>query len=541
MSVTHTHDTSLVHAHHSDLISSVSSVSSSSDNTAFEPNSGILTPFASAADALVARLRLEAGLGVPTINLFLNVLRHPCFNLEELTIQNASEIDATVASHRNELQRERGQNTSTTIKRDKDSDTSKDTKLPREIPYPILESILDCIASDQDLVDEPVQYQIPLIDVVERQRGDCLRNMSLVHRSWTALSQQRLAERVVARTPSQLIRLLRNPLPGRHTRELIVSLGDVWNHGYHPEGSDVPARPGDVETDLCNLIKRLPQLKKLTVKESGLREDMILPVISTLSNLESLSWHCAHGYPSCDFSHLAETLRVLPQLHSLEISGWSFHAASGATGSPLLSPLSVLRICVSPGDMQLNRIGWLLQSLASDGRKTELTLDITLIGTLSMTEVFRHFPKVQKVLANLDSLHLINKGGFVEYNLAQARILLQTCSSLRNLHVQGQTAPISEFIDIVPSTTEEIRFSWFDMWMSPWNLVEQHIPQLVKSEHMSQLKKITVYNYEIPFYRAPIEDGGEPVEHPCPMAQAACDTKNIELDFWSKPPDWRNA
>ena len=525
---------------HSHSLQSIPASSSSRDldNTAFEPNSGILTPFSSTADALIARLRLEAGLGVPTINLFLDVLKHPSFKSEELTIRDAAEIDTTVSLYRKDLQRERGRNTPVPKRTVQQKQMAT---ISRELPYPVLECILDCIAKDQDLVDEPLQYQIPLVDVVERQRGECLRSMALVHRTWTGLSQQRLSERLVARTPSQLIRLLRSPLPGRHTQELIISLGDVWNHGYHFEGSDSPARPGDVEADLCNLLRRLPQLRKLTIKESGLREDMVLPMISTLSTLESLSWHCAHGYPSCDFSHLADALRVLPRLNSLEISGWSFHATSDVTGGSLLSPLSELRICVSPGDMQLTRVGWLLQALASDGRKTSLTLDITLIGTLSIEEVFRHFPGAQEALAKLDSLHLINKGGFVEFNLTQARFLLQACTSIRHLHIQGQTAPITEFIDILPLTIEELCFSWFDMWMSPWNLVERHIPDLVRSKRSSQLKKITIFNYEIPFYRAPVEENGEPVQHPCPNAQEACDESKIELDLWSKPPDWRNV
>ena len=520
---------------------SASSVASSTSLllTAFEPGSGIRTPFASVADALIARLRLEHGLGVPTINLFLDVLTHPQFRSEELTIMDAAQIDLAVAGYRGEVQRERGKAASL---HPPSSDESRSVRRFKEVPYPILERILDCIATDADLVDEPIQYQIPLIDAVERQRGDCLRAMALVHRSWTVPAQQRLAGRIVARSPSALLRLLRSPLPGIHTRELVVALGDVWNHGYHFEGTDSPARPGDVETDLCNLLRRLTNLKSLTLKESGLREDMILPVISQIQTLEGLSWHCAHGYPSCDFAHLAGALRALSKLSTLEISGWSFHAASGVLGGePLRRQLTELRICISPGDMQLNRVGWLLQALATDERPTKLTLDITLIGTLSIAEVFRLYPGAQRALAHLHSLHLINKGGFVEFNLAQARTLLQACSSVKRLHIQGQTAPITEFLDIIPPATEELCFSWFDMWMSPWALVERHIPELIRSGRVPKLQKIVIYNYEIPFYRAPVEENGEPVAHPCPDAQEACEERAIELDLWSKPPDWRNV
>ncbi|THH03764.1 hypothetical protein EW145_g6024 [Phellinidium pouzarii] len=469
--------------------------------SAFEPGSGTSTPFPSAADALVARLRLDCGLGVPTINIFLDILHHPLFKLEELTVRDAANIDLAVAAHHGDLQRIRERTMAVSF-----LTTTSNTPLClcsfAEIPYPILERILDAIATDVDLLDEAVQYQVPLVNIAGR-RSDCLRTLALVHRSWTVPSQQRLAARIVARTPSALLRLLRSPLPGRHTEELIVALGDVWNNGYHYDGTnrDAPARPGDVESDLCNLLKRLPRLKSFMLKESGLLEDMILPEVSKLVSLQSLSWHCAHGYPSCDFTHLVEALRSLPNLSSLEISGWSFHAASGIIcGAPLRQQLKELRICVSPGDMQLDRVGWLLQALAVDERGTKLILDITLIGTLSMTEVFRLFPDARLALGRLDTLHIINKGGFVEFNLAQARTLLQACSSVRHLHIQGQTAPISEFLDILPPTLEELCFSWSDMWKSPWNLVEIHLPGLIQSGELDELRRVVVFNYEIPFY-----------------------------------------
>ncbi|KAH8108333.1 hypothetical protein DFH11DRAFT_1117413 [Phellopilus nigrolimitatus] len=534
------------HVHSTAGLAPLSSSSGSSTTSeypfcALEPSSGTLTPFASAANALVARLRLEAGLGIPTINIFLDILHHPSFKLEQLTLRDAVEIDLAVAAHRCTLQRFREYTIPIS------SSTSEPVSGPwsfKEVPYPILERIIDAIAADGELVDEPIQYQIPLIDAVERWRVDCLRALSLVHRSWTVPSQRRLAARIVVRSPSALIRLLRSPLPGRHTEELIVALDNAWNRGYHVDGSGAPAHPGDVEADLCSLLKRLPRLKALTLKEGGLREDTILLIISQMTTLETLSWHCAHGYPSCDFVHLAGALRSLPRLSSLEINGWSFHAASATMdGPPLHQQLSELRICISPGDMQLYRVGWLLQALAVDGRSTKLTLDITLIGTLSIAEAFRLFPGAREALGRLDTLHIINKGGFVEFNLAQARILLQACSAVRRLHIQGQTAPITEFLDILPPTVEELCFSWFDMWMSPWNLVEANLPSMVRSETARQLRKIVIYNYEIPFYRPPVlvGDDAEPTPHPCPTAQEACRERKIELDLWSKPPDWMTA
>lgn len=509
----------------------------------FESASRTTIPFSSPADALVARLRLEHGLDVPTANLFLDILHHPSFKLELLTIRDAADIDLEVATYRANVRKKREQQQVPCSPIVSEPEASRLLEYPREIPYPVLEHILDAIVADDESTNEPMQYQIPFVDTSAngRRRGDRLRSLALVHRTWTLPCQQRLSTTLVARSPSSLIQLLRSPLPGPHTRELVVSLGDLWNHTHYLSGTEVPFRPGGVESDLCCLLERLPRLKSLVLKESGLREDIILSAISGMDSLESLSWHCAHGYPNCDFMHLADTMRTLSKLKALEISGWSFHTASGTLtiGAPARRQLAELRVCISPGDLQLNRVGWLLQCLTLEQRVTKLTLDITLIGTLSMAEVFRNFSGAHEALERLDVLHLINKGGFVEFNLAQARIFLVACTSLRRLHIQGQTVSITEFLDILPASVEVLCFSWFDIWMSPWNLIDSHLPGMIYSQQMPKLRRVVVYNYEHPFNQLPPQSEGAP-PNPCPETKKACDQRNIVLDLDSKPPDWRH-
>ncbi|KLO12703.1 hypothetical protein SCHPADRAFT_997917 [Schizopora paradoxa] len=505
--------------------------------SAFDTHSGLLIPFESLADALVARLRLEEGLGNSSIKLFLDLVHNPSVDLSKLSFRDASQIDDTVAAYKSERQYHRSFIS--------EADSAK-RPTPLELPYPILEGILDTIANDDTLVDEPAVYQIPLLDGAEFYRSDCLRNMALVHRSWTLPAQQRLARRIIVRSPSSVLRLLRSPIPCLYTRELIISIGDVFNRGYQASRDrqvDHPRqylRPGDIEEDLASLLKRMTNLRSLTVKESGLREDRILSVVSTLKSIETLRWHCAHGQPSCDFTHLVEALRSLPKIKDLEITGWSFHATNEipAKEAPLGSCLESLKLCISPGDSQMGRFGWLVQSLSLT-KMTSLTLDVTLIGTLNIPSTIEAFPALKGALGCLSSLHLINKGGFMEYNLTQARLLVQACHSLRRCHVQSQTAPVEEFLDYFPNTLEELTFSWFDMWMSPWGVVENALPPFIQSEKVPKLKKITVHNYEIPFVKAQATDCGEPFTDPCPKTNEVCRERSIELDLWAKPPDWR--
>ncbi len=129
----------------------------------------------------------------------------------------------------------------------------------------------------------------------------------------------------------------------------------------------------------------------------------------------------------------------------------------------------------------------------------------------------------------------------MEYNLTQARLLVEACHSLRHCHVQSQTAPVNEFLDYLPCTLEELTFSWFDMWMNPWSVVENCLPQFIRSEKMAKLRKLTIHNYEIPFINIQATECSEPISDPCPETSEACEEKSIELDLWAKPPDWRTV
>lgn len=490
---------------------------------AYDPYSDAEIPFRTASDALLARLRLEEGLSISTVNLFLDILRDRHFNTEDISFQSAAGIDKFVAEHKLTQQ------------------YIGEVNGRADVPFPVLDRILYFISCDRDLQDEPTNRQIPITNIMMGFREDVFRSMARVQKSWLGPSRVYLSRRIIARSPSDIVRLLRGPIPSRHTQEFILLVGEVWGSNFRPQ-SEVGfyLRPGDVEVDLVNLFDRMPRLRSLTIKESGLQENVILKAVSHLQNLQTLKWHRTAGHPTCDFQYLALALLSLSRLFELEVCGWTFHNSSSTvvdTIPPLPPQLQNLHICMSPGEMQVARVGWLLQSLSKTGQPT-LTLDLTVIGTLVVQDILQNFPLAKESLAELHTLHLINKGGFVETNLIQSRIFLQACSKLRHLHVQSQIAPITEFVDVLPSTLEELWFSWFDMWMSPWNLIEAHMPNLLRGPRLPFVKRVVIHNYDVPFQQALIDANGLPISHPCPETQKACDERSIVLDLSTKPPSW---
>ena len=73
----------------------------------------------------------------------------------------------------------------------------------------ILLQIVEIVADHIERERTPFQHMTN--PTFQRQRCEAdstLRNMALVHRSWTGPAQQRLATRIVARSPSALLRLL---------------------------------------------------------------------------------------------------------------------------------------------------------------------------------------------------------------------------------------------------------------------------------------------------------------------------------------------
>ena len=204
----------------------------------------------------------------------------------------------------------------------------------------------------------------------------------------------------------------------------------------------------------------------------------------------------------------------------------------------------------------MSRIGWLLQALSLT-ENTSLMLDVTTIGGLDVSLIFSLFPGAKDALSRLTLLRLVNKDDFspmaslngdelggdeLEPNspLALAHGFLRSCNSLRNLHLHTNTLQIRDFLEVLPSSLRELKFSWLNMWWSPWNAVEEYVPTFLKSKrNAKKLRRLVICNYEVPFYKPASfqELDGSMSMDPCPATREACYTRGIELDLWTSPPE----
>lgn len=511
-------------------------MATSSATAVHDPLSNTFVPFPNASEALIASLRLEHRLSVPVVNLFLGVLRDERFRVQEVRFGDAGDVDLGVARWRGDVGDARGGR----VQKGGES-SSLGLRMGRTLPYPILLGILEALATDQTLEgDEQTTIHNTHINSMPNRlfkRETVFRAMSLVHRSWTTPAQLYLTQRVVIRSVVELLRLLRNPIIVRGaTEELVISLGALWNRGFYFFDSETVGSwdvgvCGDVEFDIIHLMKRMPRLRKLHLLESGLHEGIVLSQVSQMRSLTKFTWIRAYGYPNCDFSILCVVLDCLPNLKELEISGWTFRVPLEErfkTDKPMFE-LDSLCLTVSPAERFVGQVGWLIQALQTNGN-AQLKMDVTMLGRFSLREILKEFPRCEGVLEKLGNLHVINKGGFEDSTLEEMRSFVKCCKNVKKLHIQSKHVPVARFVDIVPPSVEELSYSWFDMWALPWDIVETHMPRLIRSEQLPRLKKVVLNNYEVPFYHLPPRSD-EIVGHPAPNTQIACNERGVVLEL----------
>lgn len=85
-----------------------------------------------------------------------------------------------------------------------------------------------------------------------------LRNMSIVHPSWTGIAQRCLRRRIAVWKRSELERLFRSPLLGPWAQEFTYGDNQKVKH-------NVRSHPPEVERMLCGIILRSPNLKRLYI------------------------------------------------------------------------------------------------------------------------------------------------------------------------------------------------------------------------------------------------------------------------------------
>ncbi|EJD05175.1 uncharacterized protein FOMMEDRAFT_166810 [Fomitiporia mediterranea MF3/22] len=248
--------------------------------------------FKTYSDAKLAGLFLENYFPITLFKKVFDVIVDPEFDSDDVTFEDIWDMFEYVSARRRKdgMKREGNVNAAVApLEYDVNDEESKQAAIvPGRIPRDILDLVVD------QLVDDRLPLGIAAMDPQTTNalisNSPDLRNMSLVHRSWTSSAQRGLRRRAII--PIQHITdFLLSPLCGPWITEMII----YWSFN----NGDVGATKGDIWA-LESLLERTPNVRSLVFNTSlvwndnGLpppswRIDMCLEIITDLlPNLENL-------------------------------------------------------------------------------------------------------------------------------------------------------------------------------------------------------------------------------------------------------------
>lgn len=290
------------------------------DHKIFDKQSGLLIPFRSRSDALLAQLVLRHGLSKGFFNALMDTVLDPSFSPSEVTLRSATDVDVRISEHRRELAEERAH-----TRTDSPGGTSCDETEMAGIPHIILEAVIDRVLDNF----EHFTYEADATPgssnnaFASRFQSD-LRNMSLVHRSWTVPVQRALRKRVVLTTRRGLREFARSPACGSGVRELAYKLPKAQACTFFHKASEAREH----WATFASVVSRLTTLRFLclSIESAHLADlnglELVLDAIGTLTNLEGLWLHSSQDH--CPYlPQLCKTISILPCLRFLSLSNWT--------------------------------------------------------------------------------------------------------------------------------------------------------------------------------------------------------------------------
>lgn len=146
------------------------------DNKVLEDDCGLWIPFKTASDALIAQLMLVQKFPSSTVDLFLGILSHPNFKIEQVTIKRGTDVDKCVSDHRRDIAFSRCVSVETA-----------------GMPDDILTTVIDIVAARMCHVFEESGYILgthPDIAAALAIRT-LICDLALVHRTWTPMFRER--------------------------------------------------------------------------------------------------------------------------------------------------------------------------------------------------------------------------------------------------------------------------------------------------------------------------------------------------------------
>ena len=334
--------------------------------------------FPTESDALFASFFTNyATTSLTIFDDFLSLLRHPKFNVEELATNNSSELMDHISKQR-QIFAERRVCTS----RIADTSVARTTNSTC-VPTLIVEFLAEYIASERT----PFHLAISeFSDSQECEADIALRNMALVHRSWTAVAQHTLYRRIIVHGTRNMRFILQSPQLGPWVRELSVC----------GNSHDCPTNDKrDIVRMTCDILKRCSNVQTLVLDDMRLECDVgnwpgpcsTFHQLGNLTRLKDLRLHFIDGPPG----NLWNLCQVLPQLQALtrlSLCNWyidegtvdvqQIQTSLEATQPSLaLQAVSLIHVL----DTELDAFAWLLRSCK--GPRPQMRLE------LSADDIFR--------------------------------------------------------------------------------------------------------------------------------------------------------
>lgn len=285
-------------------------------------STSVRVAFRSRSDALLASLTLRhKHLHADILDSFLDLLHHPEFRLDEVSFTKAEDISSHISSQWREIAHRRSYGSSR-------SHAGYQLRIPDFILELVAQQLSSERTSFKKLMEKITARRSRSLGPTACSREEDLRNMSLVHRSWTGPAQRALHKRVDVRGIMNLRTLLRSPYVGPRIKEVCFVCPDLMPN--LSERSD--AEFADMARLLSSFLKSAPNVHSLclriTVSKGSSDSSRFRSLTRGLVGLHCLEnlWFIqdgSHDIPAQWMPELCSALSNLPQLKVLWLKSFS--------------------------------------------------------------------------------------------------------------------------------------------------------------------------------------------------------------------------
>lgn len=268
----------------------------------FDKNSKTWISFKSETDALFASTWLGEQLGdeplasIGAISAILTLLKNPDFHAEQLSYDTGIDVLTNIAVSRHKTALTRSI-----------SYSPKEGQIANNVPSVIVDLVAQEFGKDVPLLptfqdDSYYRAYTRFMKMTPEQKA--LKNMCLVHRSWTIPARRILSRSADVSGQAGLYNALRNPDFGPSTRVLYY-VGDVDNR--------------ETRQLLSAVIKKCPGLRALGVNSVlDFKDQQLLEDIASLQNLEKLEMGRDDFHEESSSLLLMDVCLALPRMESLK-------------------------------------------------------------------------------------------------------------------------------------------------------------------------------------------------------------------------------